>query len=140
MTDKERIAELEARVAKLESKEVEDWPKDGDWYWSVNNIGETDSAPYVQGINLHEWNKKIGNCFRSQEEAEKYALRLESMKLKWLPKESEEYWYWDYAGYKPRSIWGEENRYDLENYYLGRTFKTREEAEEHYNKFSDAWR
>jgi hypothetical protein len=135
-------AGLRAKVAKemlqeLEGKEVEEeWPKVGDTYYVVHTDGDigwftNTGSPYDLSFIAS------GNVWPSREEAEKYAGRLRSMKLKWKPEMGEKYFTWlPLSGVYEHQFRGDP---DAQRYYLGRTFKTRSEAAAHMNEFHKYW-
>ena len=98
-----------------------------------NELYEGDSMPENADI------LKMGNVFKTKEEAEKYKLRLQSMAYKpYLPKDGEEYWFVDAYISVDSMPWGH-NSFDFTYYLLGRIRKTKEECEEWIKKFSSAW-
>lgn len=87
----ERIQALEAAVNALEakmgidpeakeSKPWEPWkPKDGEMYWYTHSTGSVRACLYVADT-FDEGCYDYGNCFPTPEAAERYALRIRSMR------------------------------------------------------------
>ena len=61
---KERIAELEELA-----KEEREFPQDGDTYWFIDDEGGM-SSTFYKNYYLDIYRQKIGNIFRTEEEAE----------------------------------------------------------------------
>ena len=61
---KERIAELEEQA-----KEEREFPQDGDAYWFIDDEGGM-SSTFYKNYYLDIYRQKIGNIFRTEEEAE----------------------------------------------------------------------
>ena len=67
---KERIAELEEQV-----KGEQEFPQDGDAYWFIDDEGGM-SSTFYKNYYLDIYRQKIGNIFRTEEEAEFAAKKL----------------------------------------------------------------
>ena len=136
------INDLKDAIAELKSDD--DFPQLGQEYWYVDEYGEVEVGWYKKNNNVADNYVSIGNCFKTREEAEKYKLRLESMKPKYLPKKGENYFSASphlYSGQIViRKLEWRNDSVDQDQYLLGRTFKTYEQALEWINKYQDAWR
>lgn len=64
----EQAAEL---VAQYKAKQS-DFPTQGQSYYALGPDGEIGQSVYYKGRGCQEWDKSIGNCFRTREEAEHY--------------------------------------------------------------------
>lgn len=127
-----KIEELQAYIEGLDTNS--NWePGLREDYWCVDCRGEVKLTDN-NDLAYDHWNIKIGNCFRTKEEAENYKMRIIAMKPRYLPKEGEEYW-------TPgnciihRLIWNNDLA-DSFNYYTGTTFKTEKEVQEWFNTHS----
>lgn len=69
---KSKLAELEAQLAReQEAEKRKVWkPKQGEQYWRVFPNGRVCSDRFDYGSAVCNFNLAIGNCFRTQEEAE----------------------------------------------------------------------
>lgn len=103
--------------AKLEEKQKKEWPKGGDEYYFAI-AGEVTDGEW-DGGKLDIDRLAMGNCWRTEEEADAYKLRVESLKPKFLPKEGEKYWsiYSDWVDVT-RCVWEYDN-IDRVSYNLG---------------------
>lgn len=121
-----KIEELQAYIECLDAKQ--NWePGEDETYYFVDFDGFVDSQ-HNYGENDDKWNIKTGNCFKTEQEAENYKMRLIAMKPKYLPKEGEEYWTLVNPG--TRSLTWDNDFTDKTRYYSGMTFKTKQEAQE----------
>ena len=135
------ISDLEFESEAYESDD--DFPQAGKEYWCLDEDGEGQRTrnDLAQG---DRYRISIGNCFRNVGDMEKYKLRLESMKPKYLPKEGDDYFCtypYSYGGEMTirQAEWRNDD-IDQDQYLLGRSFKTYEQALEWINKYQDAWR
>ena len=120
-----KIEELQAYIEGLDTNS--NWePGLREDYWCVDCRGEVKLTDN-NDLAYDHWNIKSGNCFRTEEEAENYKMRLIAMKPKYLPKEDEEYWT---VCQHPVSNKWDNDFVDKLNYYPGITFKTEKEAQE----------
>lgn len=117
--------------------EEEDWiPKIDEKYWCFEAICVT---------NYHWTNSKydkervrMGNCFKTREEAEKYFGRIRSMKPKYLPEYGDYYYTTSIDNGDVRTVpyrWRNDD-VDQYSYLSGQTFKTKEECREWIDEFS----
>ena len=75
-----KINELASEIEKLKAeKENEPWkPKDGEWYWYIDDGVDPCTARWSSGYSHHENRYVIGNVFKTKEEAE---FRAEQLKV-----------------------------------------------------------
>jgi len=71
MNVQDEIKALKERIAELEelAKEEEEFPQDGDAYWFIDDEGGM-SSTFYKNYYLDIYRQKIGNIFRTEEEAE----------------------------------------------------------------------
>ena len=105
-------------------------PKVGEEYYFLSAEGDILTETYTNEYfdkNCY----KIGNMFRTKEEAELYILRLISMAEKWLPEDGEEYFFYHIV---VSEVYSERFRVNnmgaVGNYHIGNCHKTEEQAEE----------
>lgn len=93
---KERISESEELLTKLEEqiKKEQEFPKDGDDYWLIDDMGGLSESIYV-GHHSDEYRKKIGNIYKTEAEA-KFALEKTKVEGEWRK-------------FSRPFVWGEEN-------------------------------
>ena len=93
---KERISESEEMLAKLEGqiKKEQEFPRNGDTYWIVDDSGDLYDTVYVSNKS-DVYRKKVGNIYKTEAEAE---LALEKTKV-----EAE------WRKFSRPFVWGEEN-------------------------------
>jgi hypothetical protein len=93
---KERIYESEELIAKLEEhiKKEQEFPKDGDTYWMVDDSGDLFDTVYVS-YQSDEYRKKIGNMYKTEGEA-RFALEKTKVEGEWRE-------------FSRPFVWGEEN-------------------------------
>ena len=144
---KQKQQELEQMISDLEFESEayesnDDFPQLGQDYLYLDDSGDSRIGVNNE-IHKDAYRVSIGNCFTSEKELEKYKLRLESMKPKYLPKVGDEFYGISYlpdeSMIPARSV--RRGGYLISPVYLlGRTFKTKSEAQEWINKYQDAWR
>lgn len=113
-------------------------PKLEETFWTVNDGGIVVAKCYDSIDPSHRFAIATGNSFRTGAEAEKYKLRLLSMKPKFLPKKGEEYVVVGGSGSISTYLWNDD-KMDWFCYYSGRTFRTEAEANDWYKTYSPAW-
>lgn len=129
--------EIIAGVERLKKKK--EWPQVGDTYYAINYNNARSLSFSYDGEDIDQERKEAGNLFRNRKEADMYALRIKSMKHKFLPKVGEEYWTaLPYSGTTTNPIWANDDD-DKVYYNQGQTFRTQEEAEQWLKDFKDAW-
>ena len=71
MNLQEELKTLKERIAELEelAKEEREFPQDGDAYWFIDDEGGM-SSTFYKNYYLDIYRQKIGNIFRTEEEAE----------------------------------------------------------------------
>lgn len=77
MNLQEELKALKERIAELEelAKEEREFPQDGDAYWFIDDEGGM-SSTFYKNYYLDIYRQKIGNIFRTEEEAEFAAKKL----------------------------------------------------------------
>ena len=77
MSLQEELKALKKRIAELEeqAKEEQEFPQDGDAYWFIDDEGGM-SSTFYKNYYLDIYRQKIGNIFRTEEEAEFAAKKL----------------------------------------------------------------
>ncbi|WP_373751880.1 hypothetical protein, partial [Jeotgalibaca porci] len=77
MNLQEELKALKERIAELEelTKEEREFPQDGDAYWFIDDEGGM-SSTFYKNYYLDIYRQKIGNIFRTEEEAEFAAKKL----------------------------------------------------------------
>lgn len=119
---KERISESEELLSKLEEqiKKEQEFPKDGDTYWMVDDSGDLFDTVYVS-YQSDEYRKKIGNIYKTEAEArfalEKTKVEGELRKLSRPFILGEENWYLDMVRSKDITI-----AYDHYNIHQGTVY------------------
>ena len=71
MNLQEELKALKERIAELEelAKDEQEFPQDGDAYWFIDDEGGM-SSTFYKNYYLDIYRQKIGNIFRTEEEAE----------------------------------------------------------------------
>lgn len=70
-------------VRRLAKKNKSYWmPEDGEPFWYINNAGYVEYGCFSYAIPEHRFYLEIGNCFRTEWEAEEALTRLK-MQTKW---------------------------------------------------------
>ena len=124
-------------IIKKRKNEVKDevWkPKKTDIVWYVDSLNDVQS-------NKSDYLVDRVQRFRTESEAKSEAMRRESMKRGRMPKLGEVVYSWFMNCDRPDDFkfkWENEAE-QIEEYYLGRTFKTKEECLEHCKKYSKFW-
>ena len=97
MTKEEALKKIE-ELKKFVEEESE-FPKVGDKQYSVSVFGDIFSR--IWGGYDNDSNDedliKIGNVFKTKEDAEMEVLRLKSKAQAWVPKDGEDFYYWDFG-------------------------------------------
>ena len=77
MNLQEELKSLKERIAELEelAREGRECPQDGDAYWFIDDEGGM-SSTFYKNYYLDIYRQKIGNIFRTEEEAEFAAKKL----------------------------------------------------------------
>lgn len=77
MNLQEELKSLKERIAELEelAREGREFPQDGDAYWFIDDEGGM-SSTFYKNYYLDIYRQKIGNIFRTEEEAEFAAKKL----------------------------------------------------------------
>ena len=77
MNLQEELKSLKERIAELEelAREGREIPQDGDAYWFIDDEGGM-SSTFYKNYYLDIYRQKIGNIFRTEEEAEFAAKKL----------------------------------------------------------------
>lgn len=109
------------------------WPQEGDEVFYVNGFG--DVIKHYSWKNNSETKDLMnrGNFFQTQEEAQMYSLRIESLSKGFMPKEDEIFFYWDFDDNGPN----EDFRPRIALLYP--KFPTKEECQEWYDSYGASW-
>lgn len=129
----EEIVEQEER-ADVKDEYLPFQPKEGERYWHVRQpLGDIMSSCAIDPEGRH-------NVFRTQKAAVYEKLRQESMSKRWKPDFEEEYYCYHFNHdrvYNPEWKASIENIHD---YFIGNVHRTKKEAEQWAEKYSEAWR
>ena len=141
MTTIERINQLEKEVAELRLIALEiptpEWPQKEDEYWFLRSDSDTDQNTW-KNDGIDRGRQEMGNVFRTEQEVENYSLRLQSMVHRWKPGMNDLYITWSSDGTFD-TVKFTNHASDRNTYYLGRCFKTKEEAIAHRDLYKAAW-
>lgn len=148
MTERERLeqsaAELREKAEALERQIKELDKKPGRWKPAVGK--RYYFVPHSGGISSLSWKDdyvdhtiyKIGNIFKTEDEAVFHALRLESMANRWRPKQGHQFWFWSFDSNVPLTT-DAFNLYFFDNYVIGNMHPTKEAAQMWYDKYGKAF-
>ncbi len=123
-------------------KEDRQWkPVMHDTYYSVGSEGKIENYVWTE----HFYDKgllSMSNVFKTVEQAKAHKMRLESMAKKYLPKNGEEYWIVEANTEKlftdKYGSWDNDTK-DIDFYSLGRTFRTKQKAQDWIDKYGKYW-
>lgn len=122
----------------LQKSVKKEWPQKGDGYYGTDTKGEMFKSTWDDDY----WDKertKMGNCFKTEGEAEMHKLRLESMAQRWKPEAYKDYFYWEFDDEEVGvSTWCADTS-EIEGFFIGNMHKTEEAAAEWGAKYNDAW-
>jgi hypothetical protein len=133
---KDGISGLDGNISRFK-------PESGERYWCVKTNG--DVGYYDWDDNWHDVSQsfdvcafKIGNIFKTKKEAEMRKLRLESMANRWRPEKYGTYYHYDFQDGLVRETTYCDG-FDMLQFFIGNTHKTKEEAKDWGKKYAEAW-
>jgi len=133
-----KIEELK-KFIENEEKQERFMPEVGGNYYGVY----ADGGIINTETSFDKGSYKMGNMFKTKEQAKLHKLRLESMANKWLPENEGVYFCYDFADdsdIEPyRDYFDVTALSDIANYHMGNCHKTKEDAEAWGKKYSKAW-
>lgn len=139
----QNIKDLQEYIEQLEENKTVVWtPKLGEFYYFIDEDGDI-----LQGKNtdysVDKWNIEIGNCFKTSEEAERYKMRIKSMKKIYLPKMGENYWIPAMNRSEkvliPNCITWEGLATNWVSFHIGMASRTESECEEWIKTYGNYW-
>ena len=135
----EALKKIEELKKFIENEEKRFMPEVGEEYYFLNSDGFILTETYA-GDYLNEGYYKMGNLFKTKEEAELYKLRLISMANKYLPKVGEEYFFYNIGVMEVHSNRFDRNDVeDFGNYHIGNCHDKEKQAEEWGRNFAKAF-
>jgi len=102
--------------------------KIGDKYWCLDELNQIHIA-YFQNNEYDKARLKLGNAFKTEEEAELHKLRLEAMADVYVPDNRENYFYYNFRSKKVYASINCDELYDIALMTIGNCFPTTEQGE-----------
>ena len=124
------VAEAVHILGATEEKQKRFMPVIGCEYHYLSSEGEIETTTFTNTF-FHKGCYATGNMFETEEEAGLHSIRLQSMAEKYLPKDGEEYFYYNIGVREVHfNKFDRNNVEDIGNYHIGNCHDTREQAEE----------
>lgn len=132
------IKQLEVEDKAESEKSNERWrPEVGQEFWNVTpQNGRSKNMWHGDAFDVGCW--ELGNCFKTEEEAELHRLRLESMANRWRPEEDQKFYVY-YPIYRENGLERYIHKYDFNYYWIGNCHKTEKDAQKWYEKYGKAF-
>jgi len=72
----QQVRAMQEEIIKLKKEVVHIWPEDGDDYYFIDIYGDTVNLTFNTNIHIEAHLQRVGNFFKTRDEARKYALYL----------------------------------------------------------------
>jgi len=129
----EEIVEQEEEQTEVQNEYLPFEPKENETYWYIDYDGDL-----IWSIACDS--QVTNNVFRTKKAAEYEKLRQESMSKRWKPDFEDAYYYYHFNHNCVFNPEWKENMDDIHNYLIGNVHRTKKEAEQWADKYSEAWR
>lgn len=119
-------------IASQEALKDKPWPQEGDEFWFIDYYGTVRNTKTWVSSD-HEWKEKLikfGNFFKTKEEAEMYALRIESLSKGLIFGIDQEGWIYNFQDECPLKT---------KALTIYPKFPTEEECQEWYDNYGKSW-